>query len=187
MTLYLSSAVKSFVRLVWLAFVIASVSFTLTSKGASISNQPALTADNALVRSIVTAEETSLVLTRKLNVLAEGLLDLRLPGPSTAAAAVFAPLVATVDIGPLPVLSATNELLVESRPWPLSHSTNRTAQVDLWRPLLDAVAFFEYAKFSIIDGAHPDGDMWRYEAACAFEALAKMNPADGVPSTQTSS
>jgi hypothetical protein len=173
-TLYLSSAVKSFVRVVWLAFVIASVTFTLTSKGASISNQPALSADNALVRSIVTAEETSLVLTRKLNVLAEGLLDLRLPGPSTAAAPVFAPSVATVDIGPLPVLSATNELLVESRPWPLSHSSNRTAQVDLWRPLLDAVAFFEYAKFSIIDGAHPDGDMWRYEAACAFEALAKM-------------
>src|SRR6185437_1195110 len=41
-------------------------------------------------------------------------------------------------------------------------------------PLLDAVSFFEHAKVSIVNGEHPGGDMWRYEADATFEALARM-------------
>jgi hypothetical protein len=130
--------------------------------------------DDALVRSIVTAEETYLVLTRKMEVLSRALLDLRLPGPSEEAASMFAPSVTIVDVGPRPEMTGTNAAIVESHPWPLATPAKQVAKVDLWRPLLDAVSFFDHARVYIISGDHPGGDMWRYEAAGAFEALAQM-------------
>lgn len=133
-----------------------------------------LTPADALVRSIVTSEETCLVLTPKMDVLSAGLLDLRLPGPSAEAASLFAPSVTVVDIGPEPALLATNATMVESMAWPLALPVQQVAKVDLWRPLLDAVSFFEHAKVTIVRGEHPDGDMWRYEADGSFEALARM-------------
>ena len=36
------------------------------------------------------------------------------------------------------------------------------------------MSFFEHARLHIIDGQHPGGDMWRYEAAAGFDALAQM-------------
>src|SRR6266478_3089430 len=68
----------------------------------------------------------------------------------------------------------TNATMVESQPWPLATPANQVAKVDLWRPLLDAVSFFDHARVYIVSGEHQDGDMWRYEAVGAFEALARM-------------
>jgi hypothetical protein len=56
----------------------------------------------------------------------------------------------------------------------VANDTKVVTTVDLWRPLLDAVSWFEHAKVSIINGRHPDGDMYRYEANGGFEGLAKM-------------
>ena len=109
-----------------------------------------------------------------MSVLSKGLLDLRLPGPAADAGNVFGPSVTITDIGPAPELTSTGAPMVESRPWPLAKSSAQVAKVDLWRPLLDAVSFFEHAKFYLIGGEHPDGDMWRYEAGGRFEALAQM-------------
>src|SRR5262249_7203028 len=141
---------------------------------ALVSGKPAPLGDDAVVRAIVTAEETRLALTRKMEALSGGLLDLRLPGASAEAASVFAPSVTIVDIGPGQEVIATNATMVESQAWPLATAAQQVAKVDLWRPLLDAVSFFEHAKVHIVSGEHPDGDMWRYEAAGAFEALARM-------------
>ena len=71
-------------------------------------------------------------------------------------------------------MTATGAGMAESRTWPVATDTKEVAKVDLWRPLLDAVSWFEHAKVYIISGEHPDGDMLRYEAKGGFEALAKM-------------
>jgi hypothetical protein len=109
-----------------------------------------------------------------MDALSAGLLDLRLPGPSAEAASVFAPSVTTVDIGPGAELTATNANMVESLLWPLATPAKQAAKIDLWRPLLDAVSFFDHARLHIVSGEHPSDDMWRYEATGAFEALARM-------------
>ena len=128
--------------------------------------------DAALISALVTAEETYLKLSPKMSALSKGLLDLRLPGPG--AEAVFAPSVSVSDVGPEPALTKTVEGMLESRTWPVSKDTKQVTQVDLWRPLLDAVSYFEHAKVCIITGEHPDGDMGRYEAKGGFDALAQM-------------
>jgi len=144
-------------------------------KAATTGEKAAATADDAAVISaLVTAEETYLTLSPKMSALSMGLLNLRLPGPETEAAAVFAPSVSISDIGPAPATSATGEGMMEARTWPVAERTKETAQVDLWRPLLDAVSWFEHAKVYIINGDHPNGDKSRYEATGGFDALARM-------------
>lgn len=128
--------------------------------------------DAAVISALVTAEETCLTLNPKMSVLSKGLLNLRLPGPGTET--VFAPSVSVSDIGPVPAMTAMDAGMLESRPWPVAMGSQKVRQVDLWRPLLDAVSSFDYAKVYIIDGAHPDGDPLRYEANGGFAALARM-------------
>ncbi len=145
------------------------------SKSAALTHASAVLKDDAAVISaLVMAEETQLVLAGKMNVLSEGLLDLRLPGPAANAEHVFGPSVTTTDLGPMPDLRATGAPMLELRPWPLAKPSEHVGKVDLWRPLLDAVSYFEHAKVHIIGGDHPDGDGWRFEAAGRFEALAQM-------------
>jgi hypothetical protein len=146
-----------------------------SSQGAA-GGDPGLSkqSDDEAIRALVAAEETILVLTRRLEALAAGLMDLRLPGPSAGAASVFAPAVAVVDLGPAPEGVATNALLVESRPWSLAKSPEQVSEVNLWRPLLDGVSFFEHARFHILEGDHPNGDQLRFNAVSDFEALARM-------------
>jgi hypothetical protein len=38
---------------------------------------------------------------------------------------------------------------------------------------MDTVSFFDHARVYLLGGAHPNGDMWRYEATGRFEALAQ--------------
>ncbi|HWN95696.1 MAG TPA: CRTAC1 family protein [Methylomirabilota bacterium] len=64
--------------------------------------------------------------------------------------------------------------MLESRIWPVTTGSQQVKQVDLWRPLLDAVASFDHARVYVIDGVHPNGDPYRFEANGGFEALAKM-------------
>ncbi len=128
--------------------------------------------DAAVIRALVTAEETNLKLNPKMSALSKGLLNLRLPVHGTET--VFAPSVSVSDVGPLPAMTAPDARLIETRTWPLARGTREVAQVDLWRPLLDAVSWFEHAKVYIISGEHPNGDTLRYEAKGGFDALAKM-------------
>lgn len=130
--------------------------------------------DDAVISALVTAEETHLALTRKLRGLSQALLDLRLPGPTAEGTNLFAPSVAVVDLEPVTDSTVTNSSMVESHTWPVARSSRQVAQVDLWRPLLDAVSFFEHARVYLVDGDHPGGDLWRFEAAGRFEALARM-------------
>ena len=130
--------------------------------------------DGAVIRTLVAAEETSLNLSPKMKVLSKGLLDLRLPGPTADAKSVFSPTVTTVDLDLKPAETPTGPSTFESHPWPVAALSKQTDRVDLWRPMLDEISFFEHAKFKIISGDHPDGNMLRYEAKGGFEALARM-------------
>jgi hypothetical protein len=130
------------------------------------------TEDAALISALVTSEETRVVLSPKLSALSKGLLNLRLPGPG--ADVVFAPSVTVSDLGTAPSLTATGTVTLESRNWPVATDTKEVTKVDLWRPLLDAVSWFDHAKVHIISGEHPNRDPFRYEAKCGFEALAMM-------------
>jgi hypothetical protein len=143
-------------------------------QNATRGDKAVISDDAAVISALVTAEETYLTLSPKMNGLSKGLLNLRLPGPGVEAEAVFAPLVRVSDLGPAPSLTATGTVTLESRTWPVANDTKEVAKVDLWRPLLDAVSWFDNAKVYIIDGEHPNGDALRYEANGGFEALAKM-------------
>ncbi|MBI4324294.1 MAG: VCBS repeat-containing protein [Chloroflexi bacterium] len=128
--------------------------------------------DAAVISALVTAEETNLKLSPKMSALSRGLLNLRLPG--LGAEAVFAPSVSVSDVDPVPAMAAPAAGMIESQPWPVAKGAKEVAEVDLWRPLLDAVSWFDHAKVFIISGEHPNGDALRYEARGGFEALAKM-------------
>src|SRR5688572_5767304 len=128
--------------------------------------------DDAVVSALVTAEETCLSLAPRMNALSKGLLNLRLPGPGTEG--VFAPSVTVSDIGPALTTTPGNGIVLEAQPWPVAKDSQKAKEVNLWRPLLDGVSAFEYARVFVIDGVHPDGDPFRFEANGGFEALAKM-------------
>ena len=128
--------------------------------------------DAAMISALVTAEETTLKLNPKMSALSKSLLNLRLPGPGTET--VFAPSVSVSDVGPAPAITTLGAGMVEARTWPVVRGTKTVATVDLWRPLLDAVSWFEHAKVFIIHGQHPEDDPFRYVAKGGFEALAKM-------------
>src|SRR5262245_13019756 len=102
--------------------------------------------DSAIISALVTSEETCLKLNPKLGALSKGLLNLRLPGPGTEAETVFAPSVTVSDLGPPPSLTPTGTVTLESRPWPVATDTKEVAKVDLWRPMLDVVSFFDHAR-----------------------------------------
>ena len=130
--------------------------------------------DGAVIRALVAAEETYLNLSPKMNILSKGLLDLRLPGPTADAESVFSTTVTTVDLDLTPAATPTGTSKFESHPWPMAALSKQTDRVNLWRPMLDEISFFEHAKVEIISGDHPDGNMLRYEAKGGFEALARM-------------
>jgi len=129
--------------------------------------------DAAVIRALVTAEETCLKLAPKMSALSRGLLELRLPGNSPEERAVFSGAASANVLGPFPRFSAEQASLV-SHSWPIETEAQPVPEAGLWRPLLDAVAEFEHAKVQVITGEHPQGDMFRFEAEGGFEALARM-------------
>ena len=78
------------------------------------------------------------------------------------------------DLAPMPSAAATNAAVLELQTWPVQRNALTVTKVDLWRPLLNAVESFDHAKVFVIDGEHPGGDLYRFEANGGFEALAKM-------------
>lgn len=130
--------------------------------------------DDAVISALVRDEETLLVLADKLELLSEGLLDLRLPGPEAAAQGVFGSSLTVRDLGAAPALAPSETPMLESRSWPLAESSSATDKADLWRPLLDGVSFFEHARLHLVSGEHPGGDPWRFDSAGRFHALARM-------------
>ena len=129
----------------------------------SVAHPAAIDKDAEVISALVTAEETYLALSPKMSALSKGLLNLRLPG--AGADTVFAPSVSVSEVGPAPAMTATDARLIESRTWPVAKDTKEVTMVDLWRSLLDAVSWFDYAKVHVISGEHPNGDLFRFVAS----------------------
>jgi hypothetical protein len=147
-----------------------ALSFIATN---SVSSWTASSNDDAeIISSLVTSEETALMLRSKMNALSQSVLDRQLPG--TNAAAIFAPAVLVSDLAPQPILKTNAPGDYDANPWPVEPSARKIAKVDLWRPLFDSVASLEHAKFSLTSGEYPAGDVKRYESGAAFEALARL-------------
>ena len=130
-------------------------------------------ADAASIRRLVDAEETLLALTPRLGEASKGLMDLRLPGPG--AKPLFDEAVTVRDLGPAPALDPSDVSLA-AHEWHVAAADEerKGSAVDLWRPLLDRVSYFDYAKCYLIDGDNPGGDIGRFDAKAGFEALARM-------------
>ena len=111
------------------------------------------------------------MLNPKMGALSKGLAGLRLPSPE--AAGVFASTVSVSDVGPVPAITS-NDVALVSRVWPVEKESKQALKVDLWRPLLDAVAKLEHGKVFVITGEHPNGDMFRFDAQGGFEGLVQM-------------
>src|SRR5687767_680788 len=134
------------------------------------ANQGQLAGDDAVISAVVTAEETCIALSGKMNALSKGLIKLRLPAPDIRS--LFAEEVTVVDIGPAPGTSESS--MLELQHWPVAQSSHKVKAPDLWRPLLDVIESFEHARVFVIDGEHPRGDPYRFESNGGFEALARM-------------
>jgi hypothetical protein len=142
-------------------------------KATGNDNTATLKGDDAVISAVVRDEETCLTLSGKMNALSKGLSSLRLPGPGGDA--VFGDEVTVTDVGPEPRRDPTSVgATAEVEAWPVSKASEKLKKVDLWRPLLDAVESFEHARVYVIDGEHPNGNGYRFEASGGFEGLAKM-------------
>ena len=146
----------------------------VTSQAAATPSPETIRQDNLVVRRLVDNEETLLDLNNRFTLLGSGLRDLRLPGPTPDAEDVFGNSVDVVDLlqpqaaGPAKVFSA------KSHAWPVSSVSTKTDTINLWRPLLDQIAYLEQVKLELMRGTHPNDDRWRFLSTARFRALAFM-------------
>ena len=138
-----------------------------------------IASDTKVIRHLVDSEETILLLNQKIASFSENTLELSLPGPDAATAALFAPSLHLTDVTDLqPPEQDQAGQSFDSHPWPLGSATVQNGQKKIWQPLFDRVSFFEHADWNILEGAHPGEDRWRFEARASFKALARMKSED---------
>lgn len=163
--------VQRFVR--WLLQVCLLWIFCPDISGAEgLAKTSPATNDAVLIRTLVTAEETDLVLNQKLKGLSRGLRHLRLPAPGTES--VFHPSAVCVDLAPQSGLPHPKATELATGVWPASTTLSSNALPSLWRPLLDQVQWFEHADFKLSKGQHPGGNTLLYESEGTFDGMAWM-------------
>ena len=102
------------------------------------------------IREIVASEELILQLTPQIKKLSRDAMNLQLPGPYGQV--LFDTSVHVVDLTGTKtsrVEHAMPTIAAQVRSWPVSSSSHElaTRRLDLWRPLLERVDYFEHAKF----------------------------------------
>ncbi len=146
--------------------------------------------DSKAVLNLVTKEELILELTPKLEELAGSILNLRLPDPKTRG--IFEKSVSTVDLAagspdPTALDLESVGVVLDELAVGRERLTTPVEDLDLWRPLLDHVAFFEHASFYFIDGRLTGGAYDAFESEVAFSGLARTRSGEwkGVKAVQT--
>lgn len=129
------------------------------------------------VASLDKSEEWILQLTPELRRLAKDLMNLSLPGQ--AGRGLFAERVEVVDLNPghsSEIHLEREHLAIETAYWPVAKQPVRVANADLnlWRPLLEAVEYFEHAKVYFVRGTIDPVDPRRATADLGFEAAGKL-------------
>ena len=128
------------------------------------------------IRDLVDSEEMILRITPFLVPIATSVLDLRMPGMSGGMR--FASEVAVRDLAPESAIAsavAPASGALTTRVWSIEDSLRSTADgtLDLWRPLFDAVDYFDHAKFDVVRGAFDAGRRDRWRGELEFRGLAR--------------
>jgi hypothetical protein len=142
---------------------------------------PPVSEDHDLVAEMVASEELLLDLGTVAHRLAKSVMNLRFPDPSSGE--LFGDELVWRDLKAVDghVVDEADRLALSLRKWKASDHDEQgaTADADLWRPLLDQVAWFEHGKFKIVKGHFLDGGRDRWEAQMVFKGTART--ADGEP------
>lgn len=131
------------------------------------------------IRSLVASEELILKLTLPVKQLSASMLNLQLPDHASRKLfyhrVSIADLVANTSPTPVP---GRDILSSESRQWQVARHASQTSErphVDMWRPLLSDVAYFEHARFSIVRGTFLGAGFGQFETEIGFEGLARTH------------
>ena len=134
------------------------------------------TRDAESVRQLVASEELILELTPRLKTLSQGILNLRLPDHGSRT--VFASSVRFTDIAanhaPVEELSTVSAVVVR---WPSTgvEESRSPDGLDLWRPLLDEISYFENAKFYFVEGRFTNSGLTEFDSLIGFKGLARRS------------
>lgn len=127
-----------------------------------------------VIRNVVDREERILKFAPELERLAEGLKNLCLPTP--AAGELFADRVTVIDLLAGAADGDTDDAdeLVSRAEYPLAaEEVTPGVGLQLWKPLLQQVAYFEHSSFRFVDGASSSESDDAFEGLVAFSGLAR--------------
>ncbi len=127
------------------------------------------------------SEELIFSLTPAMKKLGKSLMNLSLPDDRSHS--FFAGEVKFIDLSgdPLPNEPVAEEsplpaLDIQALEWPVAAKVENTLSKDLtlWRPFLDGVEYFEYAKFAVKKGHFVNGRKDRFETTVLFDGRARL-------------
>ncbi len=133
------------------------------------------------VERLVASEELILKLSPELIRLAQSIMNLRFPDHHSQG--VFDSNVIVRDLETGLAQSEKGPVSgghLEGRDWPIADTVHDAGApgINLWRPFLDRVDYFDHAEFHFIDGALSTGGPPRFDARIGFSALARMRGGD---------
>ena len=132
--------------------------------------------NDEVIDEVVSTEELILRLTDELAHLDRSVLNLRLP--DARATRMFCKQVGVVDLLANHDGSSDDRFdqpLIRKEEWQIAPSEQVVDlhQLDMWRPLLETVAYFENGAFRIVRGRFVGGDRTHFETDVQFSGLAR--------------
>ncbi len=118
--------------------------------------------DATAILQLVTDEEQILELSPKLGELSKSLMNLRLPDP--ASRNLFAKSITLRDIAGMEDGEGASGKSIEVI----------NSDLNLWRVVLDQIAYFDHAKFALSKGRFVDGNHDLFEGEVIFEGSARV-------------
>jgi hypothetical protein len=144
----------------------------------AIAEKATTDSSDEFIAELMESEELILTLTPYLSRLASGALNLQLPGHQSLS--LFEDQVTFNDLATgsqSPRQPNLANVSVAFRPWGVDEleRTSLSRQMELWRPLLDQVEYFEHAKFYFVRGEFLNQQRDQWEAKLGFEGMARMS------------
>ena len=140
-----------------------------------------LGADGKLVRQVVSSEELILELTPQMDRIALGMMNLQFPTEQDASE-IFARSVHTVDVGAAGTSAPPSRTspLVQKSTFPVTKNQKTTPAMELalWKPVFDAVSYFDHASFGFLKGAFVGDGLDQFQASVKVNGLARRRDGD---------
>ena len=155
--------------LLLVAVIIALLYFKPWAGGGKVST-------DQLIREVVGSEEVILELSPKLGRLSHGLMNLSFPDlASDRALFVESPSVVDLSGEPSKPEALTEKSIASSKEFPIAEgaTTVSRGELDLWRPLLERVDYFEHSAFKVVKGEFLGDRKDEFEGLVHFSGLAR--------------